>query len=333
MTLGAESLFPDYQLVVEKKLKAFQTAIEGAIDVVLQKWDDSILTSGAKWLVPGLAAAAEYAANKLEDAIREIWDAFTKACEEIWKKVDEMKGSPFELMKMNDKYIGAAGEMRGLKTEIDRATRQVRKGWFGEAFLAYEGRAKEQMSAAEGADTTLTKAATACADGANQIGQSWADVVEAILDYANKVVDAIEKATDAGRWVTLDAGPAIKVIADLAIEVAKLALKLSRYWMENATVAVALWRDINQGAIGLGTTTGRNPPRSTWATSGRRATGTRRTRRCRPSSRELELRPSPCCGSGGGGARPAQRRRVRRLRPAPTAPAAASGCRLPRPRR
>ena len=76
-------------------------------------------------------------------------------------------------------------------------------------------------------------------------------MVDTILDIAGSVVAAIKDGTDAGQWVTLDAGPAIKVIGEVAIEVLRLANELLGFWADNTTVNLAVWTGLNDGLVGL----------------------------------------------------------------------------------
>jgi uncharacterized protein YukE len=245
------SHYTDFTLDVEKELENFAKKIDEGLDWVAKQWENSIMDSNWGWLSPGLKAAYELAKNKCEDTMQELVDTFQEKAAEIWDEVDNVTGDPWELMAMNQSYIDAAGALRDEKTVINRLKTTVSAHWEGDAFNAYSNLLDEQLQAIGGVDAGITKAATACAEGAKQINDIWVDIVDAVLDYASKIVDAIKEGTNAGQWVTLDLGPALKVILDAVIAVAKLATTLERYWAENATVKTDMWRQLNSGLDGL----------------------------------------------------------------------------------
>ena len=241
----------DFRSAVETEMENFGKKIDEGLEWVSQQWEDCIMDSNWGWLSPGLKGAYELAKNKCEDKMEELVNDFKEKAKEIWDDVDDVTGDPFELMSMNAAYIKAAGSLRDEKTVMGRLKSNVESHWTGGAFDAYRDMILEQTKAIAGIDAGISKAATACAEGAKQINDIWNDIVSAILDYASKIVDAIKEGTDAGQWVTLDLGPALKVILDAAIAVAQLALTLEKYWAENATVKTDMWRQLNSGLDGL----------------------------------------------------------------------------------
>jgi hypothetical protein len=242
---------PDFRAAVETEMETFAEKIDEGLQWVSEQWEKCVMDSNWGWLSPGLKGAYELAKNKCEDKMNELVQDFEEKAKEIWEKVDDVTGDPLELMAMNEAYISAAGALRDEKIVIGRLQSSVASHWSGDAFDAYSNMITEQTNAIAGIDAGISQAATACAEGAQQINDIWNDIVAAILDYASKVVDAIKEGTDAGQWVTLDLGPALKVVLDAVIAVAKLALTLEKYWAENATVKTDMWRQLNSGLDGL----------------------------------------------------------------------------------
>ena len=242
---------PDFRLDVEEKMTEFAGQLNEGLDWVSAQWDKCIMDSNWGWLSPGLKAAYEVAKDSCQQKMEELVQEFETKAREIWEEVDNVTGDPFELMAMNQAYISAAGALRDEKTVMERLRSSVGAHWEGEAYDAYSEMIGEQVKAISGIDAGIVSAATACAEGAKQINDIWNDIVGAILDYAGSIVDAIKDGTDAGQWVTLDIGPALKVVLDAVLAVADLALTLERYWAENATVQTSMWRVLNSGLDGL----------------------------------------------------------------------------------
>jgi hypothetical protein len=76
-------------------------------------------------------------------------------------------------------------------------------------------------------------------------------MIEAILGVVDSILDCIKDGTDAGQWVTFDAGPAIKVIGKIVTEAIRLWNDLDRYFDDNTTVKLSMWRELNSGLDGL----------------------------------------------------------------------------------
>lgn len=247
----ADTSYVDFQDDVERMLEEIEAKIAEGIGWVADQWDGSILDSWLKYTSPAVYAAGKYAVSRLEDAFDAIWDAFEEALPRVWEQVRRLFATPWGLMALSEAYSEAAGQLRDEEIAVDRLTRHVQKGWSGDAWTAYNGVAIEQKKAILAVNTGLTAAATACAAGAKQIKDTWVAAIETMLRLAGQVVSAIKDATDAGQWVTLDAGPAIKVIGMVAIEIAALATKLTSFWMDNNTVNLAVWTGLNDGLVGL----------------------------------------------------------------------------------
>ena len=242
----------EYSDDVDAKIQEISDKVQEGVEYILGKWEDTIGSQDWMWFVsPGVKIAYEIAKGNLEDEIQRLWDGFTDACEDMWDKVDDMTGNPWLLMDMNAAYLEAAGRVRDEKIVIGRLTNEVAKHWEGEAFTAYNRVCLEQTGAINAVDKGLVRAATACAEGANQIRSIWRDMIDAILGVVNSVLDAIKDGTDAGQWVTFDAGPAIKVIGKIVTEALSLWNQLDRYFDENVTVKVSMWREMNSGLDGL----------------------------------------------------------------------------------
>lgn len=246
-----DTSFIDWQDEVQEMLDELEEKIQEGVDWVLDQWDGSILDSWLKYTSPAVYAAGKYAVEKLEEAIQRIWDEFERILPEVWDEVRRLFATPWGLMDLSEKYSEAAGALRDEEIAVDRLTRHIQKGWSGDAATAYNGVALEQKKAILAVNTGLTSASSACATGARQIWETWRAVVDTILNIAGKVVAAIKDGTDAGQWVTLDAGPAIKVIGEVAIEVLRLANKLLGFWADNTTVNLAVWNGLNDGLVGL----------------------------------------------------------------------------------
>lgn len=248
--------YSEYTGDVETQLGEIRDQIEAGVEYVWERWNDSIIAKGLDsdwaWLVsPGLKAGYEWAKGELEDEIDRLWDEFETFVEDLWEKVDDLTGNPWQLMDMNADYHRAAGRLRDEKIVINRLTWHVRKRWQGVAFDAYWNAATEQSNAIQAVDQGLVKAATACAEGAEQIRSIWRDCIDAMLDVVNAILDAIKDGTDAGQWVTFDAGPAIKVIGKCLTTALGLWNDLDRYFDTNVTVKVSMWRELNSGLDGL----------------------------------------------------------------------------------
>lgn len=247
----ADTSYVDFQDEVQAMLETVRDKIQEGIDWVADQWDGSILDSWLKYTSPAVYAAGKYALSKLEDAFDALWDAFEEAVPKVWEQVRTLFATPWGLMALSEAYSEAAGQLRDEEIAVDRLTRHLQKGWSGDAWTAYNGVATEQKKAILAVNTGLTAASTACAAGAKQIRETWSAVIDTILKLAGQVVSAIKDATDAGQWVTLDAGPAIKVIGMISIEILSLANKLAGFWADNQTVNLAVWTGLNDGLVGL----------------------------------------------------------------------------------
>jgi hypothetical protein len=244
--------YPEYTDDVEAKLNDISAKIEEGVQGVIDAFNDTIGSKDWMWLVsPAVKAAYEWARDNLEDEIQRLWDEFKQVCEDTWEQVDDLTGDPWQLMEMNAAYLSAASRIRDEKRVIDNLTSEVSRHWSGVAYDAYSHVATEQTNAINAVDQGLVKAATACAEGAQQIRSIWRDCIDAMLDVVNSIADAIKDGTDAGQWVTFDAGPAIKVVLKVAVKALALWNQLDRYFDENATVKLSMWRELNSGLDGL----------------------------------------------------------------------------------
>ncbi|HWI42675.1 MAG TPA: hypothetical protein VNS81_03595 [Nocardioides sp.] len=246
----------EYTNATTTNLDTISKKIDEGIDYVMKVWDDTIaakgLDSGWGWLIsPGLKAAYEWAKDNLEDELQKLVDEFEDFCEDLWDKINDLTGDPFMLMEMNQAYIKAASRIRDEKTIIDDIGYVLTESWEGDAFSSYSRVVTQQLQAISAVDSGLKDAATACAEGALQIRSIWRDCIDALLGVANTILDAIKDGTDAGQWVTFDAGPAIKVVGKCLTATIGFANQLERYFDENVTVKSSMWSTLNSGLDGL----------------------------------------------------------------------------------
>lgn len=248
--------YSDYTGDTELQLEDVKKKIEEGIEYITTTWNDSIIAKGLDsdwaWVIsPGLKAGYEWAKGNLEDEIERLWDEFEKFCEDLWDEISDVTGEPWTLMSMNAAYIKAAGRIRDEKRVINDIGTRLALSWSGDAFTTYDAMVKEQTNAIVGVDTGLKAAATACAEGARQIRSIWRRCIDALLDVVDAILDAIKDGTDAGQWVTFDAGPAIKVIGKCLTATIGLVNDLEAYFDENVTVKVSMWSTLNSGLDGL----------------------------------------------------------------------------------
>lgn len=232
---------------VEEWLGKVEDKIEEGIDWVWEQWDNSVVNKYGRWVSPALWIAINHAKGNLEDAIDDIWEKFKEVCEGVWEEVRSLFATPWGLMDLSERYSSAAGILRGEATLIDRIKRHIQKGWAGDAFTSYSGMTDEQKNALNGLATGLSTASSACATGAKQIWDIWIALLNYVLDQLNTVLGKIKDATDAGQWVTLDAGVVTSLIGQLLVNVGKLVTKLLSFWADNQTVNLAVWNGLNDG--------------------------------------------------------------------------------------
>lgn len=232
---------------VEEWLGKVEDKIEEGIDWVWEQWDNSVVNKYGRWVSPALWIAINHAKGNLEDAIEDIWEKFKEVCEGVWEEVRSLFATPWGLMDLSERYSSAAGILRGEATLIDRIKRHIQKGWAGDAFTSYGGMTDEQKNALNGLATGLSTASSACATGAKQIWDIWIALLNYVLDQLNTVLGKIKDATDAGQWVTLDAGVVTSLIGQLLVNVGKLVTKLLSFWADNQTVNLAVWNGLNDG--------------------------------------------------------------------------------------
>lgn len=239
---------------VEEYLDKVEEQIREGIDWVWDQWDNSIVNKYGRFVSPVAWWAINNAKDNLEDAIDSIWDEFEEVCEGVWEKVRELFATPWGLMDLSERYSSAAGILRGEATLIDRIKRHIQKGWSGDAFTAYGGMTDEQKFALNGIATGLSTASSACATSAQQIWDVWIAVMNYILDQLDTVLGKIKDATDAGQWVTLDAGVVTSLIGQLLVNVGRLVTDLLAFWADNQTVNIAVWNGLTDGKDLLGLT-------------------------------------------------------------------------------
>lgn len=247
------AFYVDFTDGIEDELETLRTKIEEAIDWVISRWNDTVDT-WKQVISPAFAYLVHRAADRLEEAFRTIWDEFSDFCTDAWAGVDKMDGGPFELMEMNAEYTDACAHLRDESGVLRDILNVVRDKWQGEAYDALVDISDKQGDAIKAIDNGVRAAATACAAGALQLRSIWRDAIDALLELAGGIIDTIKDATDVGQWVTLDTGPAIKLLGQIAVQVLELGNTLERYFDENVTVRYAMWNDMNVGGLSGGTT-------------------------------------------------------------------------------
>jgi hypothetical protein len=242
----------EYSDDVESRLEEVKSKIEEGVEQVWDTFDSAIGSKDWFWLIsPAGKIAFEIAKNNIKDEVQKLWDDFTALVDDAWAKVEEFTGNPFLLMEMSASYSAAAGKIRDEKTVITRIGNDVAKHWEGLAFESYNNIVPEQTGAITAVDRGLVAASVACAEGAKQIRSIWRDFVDFLLDVVNTILDAIKDGTDAGQWVTFDAGPAIKVVGKCITALLALWNDMDRYFDVNVTTNTAMWNNLNAGVDGL----------------------------------------------------------------------------------
>ena len=240
---------------LEEQVAVITTKIQEGIDALWDTWNNSILSKAdGFWgavISPGAALTAHHLKGKLEDQISRLWDQFEETVEDFWQEVEKWTGDPGDLMRMNDDYHDAAGWIRDEKRVITEIMGELGESWSGVAFGSFTDISSKFSNALQGVDDGLSQAATGSAETALQIRSAWNEVISAVLNVVDLVLDAIKDGTDAGQWVTFDAGPAIKVVGKILVEALRLGLALKTFIDENATVQVSMWRGLASGMEGL----------------------------------------------------------------------------------
>jgi hypothetical protein len=116
----------EYSDDVGKQIEEISKKIEEGVNTVIDTFNDTIGSKGWMWFVsPGVKIAYEIATATREHDNTRLWDEFSRACEDMWEKVEEMTGNPWTLMEMNAAYLAAASRIRDEKTVIDDLTTEV----------------------------------------------------------------------------------------------------------------------------------------------------------------------------------------------------------------
>ena len=238
--------YADFTTEVEDTLQKIEDKITEAIEWICQKWEDTVDT----WktvISPAFAYLVHRAMKKVEEAFRILWDAFSEFVTDIWEKIDKMAGGPWELMNMSYAYTDASAHLRDEALLVARMKDRIADHWDGRANDAFSDAMDEQVKAITSVSTGLTQASTACAQGSLQIRTIWRKVIDTLLELADGMLDCIKDATDAGQWVTVDTGPAIKFYGQIAVTVLELGNTLEGFFDENATVKSSMWANLNAG--------------------------------------------------------------------------------------
>jgi uncharacterized protein YjbJ (UPF0337 family) len=235
-------------------LDQLEAKIQEGVDWVIQQWEDHMNSWKMKLelsVSPAIAYLAHQAVQKLEAALKELWDLFSDFVTDLWAKIDKMIGGPWALMQMSDYYTWASAHLRDEGTLVARMNDRLSEHWEGDARDAFGKVTAEQVAAINGVSDGLTAAAAACAGGADQLRSIWREVIKTVLTLAGNMLDCVKDGTDVGQWVTFDTGPALKLYGKIGVELLDLANTLESYFDENATVQHAMWADLNTGVDGM----------------------------------------------------------------------------------
>lgn len=243
--------FAEFEGMVENGLNTLQLKINEGVNGVQAEFSRRIeAIPDWEWIVkPWLRFAVDRGVDALQEQFNKIWDAFEEKKEEIWKKVSEIQGDPIRVSLLSNSYIAAGRMLTDVgDSYLPDAISRVHDAWpEGKGPDAFGRQAPKQATAALGAASGLTQAAIALSELANKIVATWKTVHDALLDYASKVVDAINESTDAAKILTCDLGPAIKIVLDAAIQVVKLASDLLTYVVEDVTAGATKWKILESG--------------------------------------------------------------------------------------
>lgn len=237
------------------QVEVIQKKIKQGLDQVVGMFNEAPgLSSNWAWLAsPAGKAGYELLKAHFNGQIDQVWEEFKKVCDDLWKRAEQMTGDPWTLMSLNRAYHQAAGRLRDEPMVITTLYDEVKLDWEGDAFVVYEQVGNKQKEAFKGiaGGEGLVEAAHLCADGAHQLRSAWRDIVDELINVAKLILEAIKEGTDAGQWVTFDAGPAIKVIGQIAATVVAAWNRLDRYFDYASTQSMSRWRKLNSGVPGL----------------------------------------------------------------------------------
>ena len=243
--------YTDFEQMVRDALNDFGVNLNAGIESVQTKFTAKIdEIPNWEWAVkPWLVYTVNRGFDALQDAIGELIDTFEEEAPKIIEKIGEIHGDPITLTLLSNGYINAGRVLTDIgDAYLPDAISRVQDAWSeGEGPEAFVRQAPKQASAALGAAGGLGDAATALGEASSTIISSWLDIQSAILGYAGEVVDSIEQAASGAQIITLEIGPAIKVILAIFVKVAELANTLIRYVAEDATAGATAWNVLKSG--------------------------------------------------------------------------------------
>lgn len=243
--------YADFEQMVRDALNDFKVNLNAGIESVQVKFNAKIdEIPNWEWAVkPWLVYTVNRGIDALQEAIGELVDTFEEEAPKIIEKIGEIHGNPITLNLLSSGYINAGRVLTDIgDSYLPDAISRVQAAWSeGEGPEAFARQAPKQASAALGAATGLGDAATALGEASSTIISSWLDIQSAILGYAGEVVDSIEQAASGAQIITLEIGPAIKVILAIFVKVAELANTLIRYVAEDVTAGATAWNILKSG--------------------------------------------------------------------------------------
>lgn len=243
--------YADFEQMVHDGLADFETNLNAGIDSVQKKFNEKINEiPDWEWLAkPWLVITVNRGVDALQEKFGELVDAFEEEAPKILEKIGEIEGDPITLTLLSNGYINAGRVLTDIgETYLPDAIGKVSSAWSeGEGPEAFGRQAPKQAVAASGAAGGMGSAADALGQASSKIIQSWLDVHAALVGYAGDIVDSIEQAASGAQIITLEVGPAIKVVLAIFVKIAELANTLIRYVADDVTAGATAWKALESG--------------------------------------------------------------------------------------
>lgn len=250
--ISTTTSYEDFDQIILDTLAEFREAVREGIRTVADEFNRRVaaIPDWERVVKPWLLVQINRAVDALESKFLELWEAFEEKVKEIKDWVSKLVGNPPLLMEVAQTYIRASSLLSDVGDKyLPEAVARVMDAWSGgEGPDAFERQAKAQAEATSAVTTGVSEAATACGQAAEQIAKSWNEIYRAVLAYAGRVVNAIVEATDAGKILTFDSGPAIKLYADAAITVGEVSSALLDYVIGDVTAGEVGWSQLESKA-------------------------------------------------------------------------------------
>lgn len=244
--------YDEFWDMIKSAMNEFQNNMNSAINEVQRQFNERVNAIPAwEWgLKPWLVVTVNRGVDALQDKANELWDSFEENAPKIWEQVNAVQGDPVTLTLLSNTYLNATRVLSDIgESYLPDAIGRVQDAWSeGEGPAAFGRQAPKQSAAALGASAGLMQASTACGEASGTIVSSWLDIHSALLSYARSIIDAIKDGTDVGQIITLDVGPALKVVLDAVASVVELANTLIRYVADDATAGATKWKSLESGS-------------------------------------------------------------------------------------